>query len=214
MGTFTYKVLDKGRVKLVRHMGGDKAVIEAARRCWRSKSKGTASDTNLINHLMKKDHGTPFEHAVFTFDIKCPLFVARQWFRHRIASYNEVSLRYCIAEKDFYAPDNLKETVLRHYKESIKKSLLSYEELLKSGVAKEQARAVLPLSLYTEFFWTINTRSLMNFLKLRLDEGAQLEIREYALVLLKIFEAKMPVCADSFKRFSGIREKKSGRKRP
>ena len=214
MATFTYRVLDKGRVKLVRHLGGDKAVIEAARRCWRSKSRGTASDVNLINHLMKKDHGTPFEHAVFTFDIKCPLFVARQWFRHRIASYNEVSLRYCIAEKDFYAPGNLKKDLLKHYRESIKKSLLSYEELLKSGVAKEQARAVLPLSLYTEFYWTINTRSLMNFLKLRLDEGAQLEIREYARALLKIFEAKMPVCAGSFKRFSGIREEKAGRKRP
>jgi thymidylate synthase (FAD) len=196
-----YKILDKGHVKLIRFLGGDKAVIDAARRCWRSKSRGTDSDAKLINHLIKKDHGTPFEHAVFTFDIKCPLFVARQWFRHRIASYNEVSLRYCVAEKDCYIPANLKGAPLKKYKESINGSLSTYEELIKTKVSKEQARAVLPLALYTEFYWTINARSLMNFFRLRLDKGAQHEIREYALALFDIFETKMPVCSEAFNRF-------------
>jgi len=193
-----YKILDNGHVKLVRHMGGDEAVISAARRCWRSKSKGLESDINLINHLIKKGHGTPFEHAVFTFDIKCPLFVARQWFRHRIASYNEVSLRYCIAKKDYYTPEKLDKGILKRYKETVENSLKSYGELVKKGVSKEQARAVLPLSLYTEFYWTINARSLMNFFKLRLDKSAQHEIREYAKALLKIYKNKMPVCAKAF----------------
>lgn len=194
-----YKILDNGHIKLVRCMGMDEAVIIAARRCWRSKSKGLESDINLINHLIKKGHGTPFEHAVFAFDIKCPLFVARQWFRHRIASYNEVSLRYCIAKKDYYTPKKLERSLLKRYKESIENSLKPYVELVKKGVSKEQARAVLPLSLYTEFYWTINARSLMNFFKLRLDKSAQHEIREYAKALFKIFDMKMPVCTKAFK---------------
>lgn len=194
-----YNVLDNGHVKLVRYMGGDEAVITSARRCWRSKSKGLDSNTHLIHHLIKKDHGTPFEHAVFTFDIKCPLFVARQWFRHRIASYNEVSLRYCIAEKDYYTPEKLDRNTLKEYRESIENSLNTYEKLIEKGVSRERARAVLPLSLYTEFYWTINARSLMNFLKLRLDRGAQHEIREYARALLQIYENKMPTCSKAFR---------------
>lgn len=188
-------VLDRGWVKLVDRMGGDEAVVRAARRCWRSVSKGEASDERLLTHLLEHNHGTPFEHAVFTFDIKCPIFVARQWFRHRIASYNEVSLRYCVAEKEYCVPEDLNETQRRSYEQEIERSFEVYDRLVSDGVKKEIARAILPLALYTEFYWTINVRSLMNFLHLRLASGAQHEIRLYAQALLEILRTTMPVTA-------------------
>ncbi|MCK4547556.1 MAG: FAD-dependent thymidylate synthase [Candidatus Eisenbacteria sp.] len=192
------RVLNHGRIRLVEQMGGDGAVVRAARRCWRSVSKGDASDHRLLVHLLKHNHGTPFEHAVFTFDIKCPLFVARQWFRHRVASYNEVSLRYCVAEKEYYVPDDLEPEGRITYDRTIRQAFEVYDRFLAEGVRKEIARAVLPLALYTEFYWTINVRSLMNFLHLRLAPGAQHEIRVYAQALLEILEETMPVTAKCF----------------
>jgi thymidylate synthase (FAD) len=162
-------------------------------------AKEEASDERLLAHLLKHNHGTPFEHAVFTFDVKCPLFVARQWFRHRMASYNEVSLRYCVAEKEYYVPEDLPEEGTAEYRSAIEKSFEVYDGLLTSGVRKEIARAVLPLALYTEFYWTVNVRSLMNFLELRLAPGAQEEIRRYARALLEILTETMPVTARVFR---------------
>jgi thymidylate synthase (FAD) len=192
------RVLNHGRVKVVEQMGGDAAVVRAARRCWRSVSKGEASDSRLLAHLLEHNHGTPFEHAVFTFDIKCPLFVARQWFRHRIGSYNEVSLRYCVAEKEYYVPQDMEPDARASYDETIQNAFEVYDRFLAEGVRKEIARAVLPLALYTEYYWTVNVRSLMNFLDLRLAPGAQREIRLYARALLEILEETMPVTARCF----------------
>lgn len=196
------KVLDNGYVALVDSMGGDKAVIEGARRCYMSEPQGEdaseAADAKLIRHLIAKDHGTPFEHAYFRFDVKCPIFVARQWIRHRIGTYNEMSLRYCLAKRDFYTPEGLTGEALERYKKSINAAFDAYEALVGSGVKREQARGVLPLSLYTLYYWTVNARSLMNFLKLRLDKSAQPEIREYAKALLEIFRETMPVTAKAF----------------
>lgn len=179
-------------------MGGDKAVIEAARRCYMSEPQGGPADSKLIRHLILKDHGTPFEHAYFRFDVKCPIFVARQWIRHRIGTYNEMSLRYCLAKRDFYTPESMSGEALRKYKKSINDAFDAYESMVSSGIKREQARGVLPLSIYTFYYWTVNARSLMNFLKLRLDKGAQPEIREYAKALLKIFRETMPVTAGAF----------------
>ena len=192
------RVLDRGWVKLADRMGGDAAVVRAARRCWRSVAEGEASDERLLAHLLKHNHGTPFEHAVFTFDVKCPIFVARQWFRHRIASYNEVSLRYCVAERECFVPDDLDGEALESYRSALDRCFDTYERLVAGGTRREIARAVLPLAIYTEFFWTVNTRSLMNFLGLRLASGAQREIRRYAEALLDILRAEMPVTARCF----------------
>ncbi len=191
-------VLDSGYVALVDSMGGDKAVIEGARRCYMSEPQGESADSKLIRHLIAKDHGTPFEHAYFRFDVKCPIFVARQWIRHRIGTYNEMSLRYCLAKRDFYTPENLSGEALEIYKKTINGAFDAYEAIVASGVKREQARGVLPLSLYTLYYWTVNARSLMNFLKLRLDKAAQPEIREYAKALLEIFRETMPVTAKAF----------------
>ena len=191
-------VLDSGYVALVESMGGDKAVIEGARRCYMSEPQGEAADSKLIRHLISKDHGTPFEHAYFRFDVKCPIFVARQWIRHRIGTYNEMSLRYCLAKRDFYTPENLSGEALEKYKKAVNDAFDAYEAIVASGVKREQARGVLPLSLYTLYYWTVNSRSLMNFLKLRLDTAAQPEIREYAKALLEIFRETMPVTAKAF----------------
>lgn len=198
MGQLEIKVLDNGYVALVDFMGADKAVIEAARRCYMSEPQGEDSDAKLLRHLILKDHGTPFEHAYFRFDIKCPIFVARQWMRHRIGTYNEMSLRYCLAKRDYYIPSNLSEQTLERYKKAVDNSFETYEELVNSGVKREQARGVLPLSVYTLYYWTVNARSLMNFLKLRLDKAAQAEIREYARALFGIFKEKMPLTARAF----------------
>lgn len=200
------RVLDQGWVKLVDLMGGDEAVVRAARRCWRSVGKDERSDGRLLAHLLRQNHGTPFEHAVFTFDVKCPIFVARQWFRHRIASYNEVSLRYCIAQKECFLPDELDESGRRAYAETIDRAFEVYEQLVSRGVRKELARAVLPLALYTEFYWTVNVRSLMNFLQLRMGPGAQREIRQYAEAILEMLRDSMPLTSQCLEgRFAAVR---------
>ena len=111
------QVLNKGFVRLVEHMGGDAAVIRTARRCWRSESKSEDADRQLLRHLIEKGHKTPFEAMVFTFDVKAPLFVARQWFRHRMASYNEESLRYCVAQREYYIPEQLEGDPLDAWKQ-------------------------------------------------------------------------------------------------
>ncbi|KKM09983.1 hypothetical protein SY88_15095 [Clostridiales bacterium PH28_bin88] len=194
------QVLNSGFVKLVEYMGGDEAVIRNARRCWRSMAKGENADTKLIRHLMNAGHKSPFEAMVFTFDVKCPIFVARQWFRHRIGSYNEESLRYCVALRDYYIPEGLSGEALDRWVKQNDSAFDLYELLVNEhGMKKEQARSLLPLGIYTNFYWTVNGSSLMNFLNLRLDKHAQAEIREYAKAILKLVEPKAPICFTEFK---------------
>ena len=192
-------VLNAGYVRLVEYMGGDESVIRNARRCWRSEDKSSEkSDKNLIRHLIDKEHKTPFEAVVFTFDIKCPIFVARQWMRHRIGSFNEESLRYCVTEGEFYIPDGLTADIENQWRHMHAAAFKHYADLLENKIPKEQARSILPLGTYTKFYWTVNGSSLMNFLRLRLDKGAQAEIREYAEVILDMARLVAPV---SFKEF-------------
>jgi thymidylate synthase (FAD) len=178
-----------------------------------------ASDEGLIRFLMRERHGTPFEHNSFRFHIRCPIFVAREWFRHRVGSFNEFSLRYAKATDDFYVPepedvrsqvgkpgaysfepvsDELAETTREKLQAVYEAAYLAYEQLVELGVARELARSVLPVGAYTEFYWTVNARSLMNFLSLRNSESAQREIRRYAEACERFLEDKMPVTYAAF----------------
>lgn len=211
-------ILDHGFVRLVDFMGSDLAVVQAARVSLGKGVTHTVRDKKLVDFLLANRHETPFEHAVFKFHISCPIFVARQWFRHRMASYNEISGRYTEMKEQFYLPQRLRQQKTRNYQyrkmdESESSDLLQkiksfykdtyalYRELLQKGVAKEHARIILPAALYTQFYWTVNARSLMNFLSLRLDEHAQEEIRLYARSICEIFKQKMPWTFAAFDRY-------------
>jgi len=209
-------VLGKGFVRLVDAMGGDRAVLDAARVCYDSRSKGAAPDRALIAYLMQHGHHTPFEHAVFKFHVSTPIFVARQWFRHRMGSFNEVSGRYTEVKDEFYIPKlwrsqdsfnkqgSVASAGLDHEGLSAKLAaqvrcaVAAYREMLAAGAARELARLVLPLNLYTQFYWTVNCRSLMNFITLRADEHAQWEMQQYALALAGFFRLRMPWTWEAF----------------
>ena len=213
-------VLDHGFVRLDADMADAPSVVIAARVSFaRHKDALDASDEGLIRFLMRERHGTPFEHNSFRFHIRCPIFVAREWFRHRIGSFNEFSMRYAKATDEFYvpAPEDVRtqvgkpgaytfETVEPELAESTRTTLESvyrtayaaYEELVEAGVAREIARCVLPVGAYTEFFWTVNARALMNFVSLRAAETAQREIRRYAEAVESFLAEKMPVTYEAF----------------
>src|ERR671933_1567241 len=177
------------------------------------------TDAGLIRFLMRERHATPFEHAVFRFHVRAPIFVAREWFRHRVGSFNEFSMRYAKATDDFYVPepddvrsqvgkpgaysfepvdDELAERTRDELREVYEHAYATYERLVEAGVARELARAVMPVGAYTEFFWTVNARALMNFVSLRNSEFAQLEIRRYAEAVEAFFAEKMPVTHAAF----------------
>ena len=213
-----YTILDQGFVRLIDFMGGDLAVVQAARVSFGKDITDAERDHKLLNFLLQNHHETPFEHSVFKFHIKCPIFIARQWFRHRISSFNEISGRYTQMEEEFYLPEKLRSQKTKNYQyidceESVneamrvkiddfyKLSYKLYQELIEAGVAKEHARIVLPLSLYTQFYWTANARALMNFLSLRLDTHAQFEIQQFAQALDEIFAQKMPWTRAAFHKF-------------
>lgn len=224
MESFEKTVLDNGLVRLVDFMGGDVAVVQSARVSFGKGATEDDRDRKLIQFLLANKHETPFEHSVFKFHIKCPIFVARQWFRHRMASYNEISGRYTTMKEEFCLPEALRSQKAKNYQyenldadknAELKKKIQDhyqsaydlYKELLESGVAKEHARIILPLSLYTQFYWTINARALMNFLFLRLEEHAQFEIRQYAIAIADIFQQKMPWTFEAFEKYV-IRQEK------
>ncbi len=218
MTEFETAVLDKGGVKLVDFMGGDGRVVDSARVTFGSSSKGEERDRKLILYLLQHAHLSPFEHSVFQFHIKCPIFVARQWMRHRWGSYNEVSARYTEVKDEFYVPaefraqdmknkqgsvrtaDLSQKDLLADYTACVEASFAAYQKLLDAGVAREMARLALPVSQYTQFYWTVNARSLMNFVSLRADAHAQLEIQEYAKAIAAMFKAKMPWTWEAFER--------------
>ncbi|MEN3041802.1 MAG: FAD-dependent thymidylate synthase [Fervidobacterium sp.] len=215
-------ILDKGFVRLVDMMGDDYSAILAARVSYGQGLKTPERDKALIMYLMEHGHETPFEHIVFTFHVKAPIFVARQWFRHRIGSFNEISQRYTeIKEEEFYIPLNVRvnvpedrqkavevndkdllESVVRKMEVLFEESYKTYKELLEIGVARELARIVLPLATYTQFYWTVNARSLMNFLSLRADSHAQWEIQQYALAIAEFFRTTCPWTYEAFVKHS------------
>ena len=209
-----------GFVILDSSMADDLSVVNSARVSFAKRSETLdQAAIGLINFLMRERHGTPFEHNSFRFHIKCPIFVAREWFRHRIGSFNEFSARYSEVPNEFFSPlleDVRKQTgkpgsytfekmdlsdaekAKKIIEENNISAYDSYLELLEMGVAKELARSVLPVSMYTQFYWTVNARALMNFLSLRTAESAQVDIRKYAKDVERIFESQMPITHEAW----------------
>jgi thymidylate synthase (FAD) len=201
-------------------MATDLSVVNAARVSFaRRKEEMDESDEGLVRFLMRDRHGTPFEHNSFRFHIRAPIFVTREWMRHRVGSFNEFSMRYAKATDDFYIPEaddvrsqvgkpgaysfgpvdaELAETAREALRDVYEQAYDTYERLVEAGVARELARSVIPVGAYTEFFWTVNARALMNFVSLRAAETAQREIRRYAEACEQFLAERMPVTHDAF----------------
>jgi thymidylate synthase (FAD) len=213
-------VLDHGFVRLDDAMADDLSVVNSARVSFgRRATELTDADRGLIRFLMRERHGTPFEHNSFRFHVRCPIFVAREWFRHRVGSFNEFSMRYARATDEFYVPEpddvrtqvgkpgsysfepvdaELADTTRDELRAVYEQAYATYERLVEQGVARELARAVLPVGAYTEFYWTVNARALMNFVSLRAADTAQREIRRYADAVEVLFAERMPVTHAAF----------------
>ncbi|MFI3257813.1 MAG: FAD-dependent thymidylate synthase, partial [Spirochaetales bacterium] len=218
-----FSVLNHGFVRLVDYMGSDERIVQAARVSYGTGTKTVREDAALIDYLLRHQHTSPFEQVIFTFHIKMPIFVARQWIRHRTARVNEISGRYSVMADEFYIPENCDvalqskdnkqgrstdavdasfiEDVTNSLKKGQEDSYEAYSELLEKGTARELARINLPLSLYTEMYWQIDLHNLFHFLRLRLDSHAQKEIRDYANVLLDITRKVAPLATSSFENF-------------
>jgi len=213
-------VLDHGFVRLDDAMASDLSVVNSARVSFgRRKEEVDEADEGLVRFLMRDRHGTPFEHNAFRFHIRAPIFVVREWMRHRIGSFNEFSMRYAKATDDFYVPDandvrtqvgkpgaysfepvdaELAEETREALEAVYEQAFETYERLVEAGVARELARSVMPVGAYTEFYWTVNARALMNFVSLRAAETAQREIRRYADAVETFLAEKMPVTHAAF----------------
>ena len=197
-------------LELIRVSGSDIDVVNAARVSFgKDCTVLEERDKQLIRYLMQHMHTSPLEHNQLSFRVKCPLFTARQWMRHRMNSYNEISYRYVKAPLEFYIPQQWRgqhknnrqassgqfenAELLAAYKQSLDQSRATYETLLEQGVCRELARGILPVCTYTEFIFTCNLHSLINFLRLRLHEGVQYEIKVYAQGLLELALPHFPV---------------------
>ena len=215
-------VLDHGHVRLVDHMGSDLSIARNARVSydadWRA-GEDEGSDSRLIRYLYRNHHTTPFEAVTFTFDIKAPIFVLRQWHRHRTQSYNELSARYRPLPAEYYVPEldqitsqskdnkqmrtaeqNTNAVRIREIvKDANKASFALYNEMLDLGCPRELARSVLPVGTYSHMFATMNLHNLFGFLRLRLHEHAQYEIRVYAQAMLDLIEPIVPVAVSAFR---------------
>lgn len=215
-------VLDHGFVRLVDYMGNDERIAQAARVSFGESARPVRDTAALIDYLMRHDHTSPFEHVVLEFHCKLPIFVARQWIRHRTARVNEISGRYSVLQEEFYlppeeqiqgqsrfnkqarsgneVPPELRRKVLEILRRDQGAAYASYQELLNDGIARELARINLPLSLYTQWYWQMDLHNLFHFLELRLDPHAQWEIRQYAAVIARIARAVAPLAYDAFER--------------
>lgn len=215
------KVLDHGLVRLVSSMGDDLSVVRAARVSydaeWRT-GEDEGKDAKLINYLMKNRHTSPFEMVTFTFEVKAPIFVFRQWHRHRTWSFNEVSARYSELPEEFYVPDlaqittqstsnkqmrtdeqNAQADLIQHeIRLSGSAAFAQYRTLIERGCPRELARSVLPVGTYSHMFAAVDLHNLFRFLRLRLHPHAQYEIRVYASAMLQLIEPIVPVSVRAF----------------
>ena len=218
------KCLDHGFVRLVDVMGDDGSIVQAARVSYGAGTKTVNEDRGLIRYLMRHAHTTPFEMVEFKFHIKLPIFIARQWIRHRTANVNEYSGRYSIMKDDFYLPEidqirpqsvnnkqgrseesfeHGKAEEIRDRLDKVQKDLYSdYESLLEDDFARELARINLPLSNYTEWYWKIDLHNLFHFLRLRIDSHAQYEIRVYGEAMAEIVKQIVPHAWEAFEDYS------------
>lgn len=215
-------VLDHGFVRLVDSMGNDLSVSRAARVSyneeWRA-GEDEGSDTKLIKYLKKNKHHTPFESVTFTFEVKAPIFVFRQWHRHRTWTYNELSARYRELPEEVYMPDFRAQSKInkqgsdgmideidakeleRQFRATYEDAFRRYKEALNLGVAKEIARCILPVATYSHMFATVNLLNLMRFLSLRDHSHAQYEIRVYAEAMRELAKTVAPVCIAAWEEF-------------
>lgn len=215
------KCLDKGFVRLIDYMGGDDAIVQAARVSYGVGTKSINDDTALIRYLLRHKHTTPFEMCEIKLHIKAPIFVARQWLRHRTANVNEYSARYSLMEHDYYVPEHnnlcyqsksnkqgrseiIAEPLNSEIQDTIKEisdiSFKAYDEFVSEDInlAKEISRTILPVNVYTQFYWKIDLHNLLHFLKLRADAHAQYEIRVFAESILNIVKEWVPITYQAF----------------
>ncbi|MBA8758362.1 FAD-dependent thymidylate synthase [Wolbachia pipientis] len=214
-----HKVLDHGFIRVMDYMGSDSAIVQAARVSYGKGTKQISQDEALIKYLMRHHHTTPFEMCEIKFHVKLPIFVARQWIRHRTANVNEYSARYSILDNEFYTPkpeqvakqsDNNKQGGGEAFDPDTSKEIIDsltndsnlvyshYEKFIEQGLAREIARTNLMLNYYTQFYWKIDLHNLLHFLKLRADKHAQYEIRVYAEVMLDIIKKWVPLAYNAF----------------
>jgi thymidylate synthase (FAD) len=213
------RVLDKGFVRLVDYMGGDQRIVQSARVSYGEGTKTYRQDRGLIHYLIRNDHTSPFEQVQLTFHTKMPIFIARQWVRHRTARLNEISGRYSVMKDEFYVPepedvcaqssDNKQGSgeplpfeeataIIKQFEEDQKLLYARYESLLEKDLARELARINLPLSLYTEWYWQIDLHNLFHFIHLRGDAHAQKQIRVFADALATCAKAVAPLAYEAF----------------
>jgi thymidylate synthase (FAD) len=218
-----FPVLDKGFVRLVDYMGGDQRIVQSARVSYGAGTKSFRKDRGLIRYLLRNEHTSPFEQVELTFHTKMPIFVARQWVRHRTANLNEISGRYSVLKDEFYLPDpqyiavqstdnkqgrslepvpnEVQQLVTETLEGGQREAYRAYESLLDQGIARELARINLPVSLYTEWYWKIDLHNLFRFLALRMDDHAQYEIREYARTMFELAKRVCPIACEAFEDF-------------
>jgi thymidylate synthase (FAD) len=218
-----FKCLDHGFVRLIDYMGNDEAIVQAARVSYGKSTKKTQKDRDLIRYLLRHQHTSPFEMVELKFHCKLPIFVARQWIRHRTASVNEYSLRYSEAQKEFYFPEpdairkqstlnrqgrsdetlspENQQRILTILKRHIQLLWEDYEQFEQMDIARELARIHLPVSLYTEWYWKIDLHNLLHFLRLRLDPTAQYEIQVYAEAIAEIVKIAVPLTWEAFEDY-------------
>ena len=212
-------MLKNGFVRLVDSMPAinlDAAIVQAARVSYAGGTTSSRSDRGLIRYLMRHWHTTPFEMVEFKFHIKMPIFIARQHMRHRTASVNELSGRYSEMPEEFFSPETyrvqsktnkqssegtLELTLERNPDEVSRDAFRVYRDLLDSGCCRELARCHLPLSTFTEFYWKIDLHNLMHYLRLRMEAGAQEEIRVYANEIFNIVRDLAPLTMEAFVDF-------------
>jgi len=221
-----YPVLDHGFVRVIDYMGDDNAICQSARVSYGKGTKAVSNDEGLIRYLMRHWHSTPFEMCEVKFHVKLPVFVARQWIRHRTANVNEYSARYSILDREFYIPqpDALNaqskvnnqgrgavlqgaeaERVLEILKADSTRAYDNYEEMLsqdgKDGLARELARMNLPANIYTQWYWKVDLHNLFHFLRLRADAHAQYEIRVYADLMCNLVKDWVPFAYGAFEDY-------------
>lgn len=217
------KCLDKGFVRLVDYMGDDDAIVQAARVSYGKGTKSVNEDRGLIRYLMRHKHTSPFEMVEFKFHVKLPIFIARQWIRHRTANVNEYSGRYSEMKDEFYVPDieqirpqsavnkqgRSEEAIPADQAKLISdemheiQSMLfgKYNSLLEKDIARELARINLPLSNYTEWYWKVDLHNLFHFLRLRMDSHAQYEIQVYGFAIAEIIKSIVPLAYEAFEDY-------------
>lgn len=226
-----HEVLDHGLVRVIDYMGDDSAIVQAARVSYGAGTKHVSNDEGLIRYLMRHWHSTPFEMCEIKLHVKLPVFVARQWIRHRTANVNEYSARYSILDREFYIPEPAQlaaqstvnnqgrgatlqgeeaARVLEMLKSDAARSYDHYTEMLsqdgQQGLARELARMNLPMNIYTQWYWKTDLHNLFHFLRLRADAHAQYEIRVYAEIIAQITRDWLPLAFAAFEdyRMGGV----------